>query len=198
VIGLVLLSGSIRRDSLNAAAIRTMQQVASRLDLPVRMRVLPIRALPFYDEDVDQAGATAEVGMLRSAVAAADALVITTPSYNGAPPGVLTNALEWLSQPYRDSALTGKIAATLSVSPGRLGGVDAQRTLRSILEHCDAVLAGDGPVAIGRAADRPIAGGLFTGPDVHASLSGLLDAVIAAVHGAVDDARMVRAPRIAR
>ncbi len=52
----------------------------------------------------------------------ADALIVSTPSYNGEMSGALKNALDWLSRPGGASPLTGRVVALLSASPGARGG----------------------------------------------------------------------------
>ena len=42
---------------------------------------------------------------LQQRIAAADAVLIATPEYNGSIPGVLKNALDWASTPFPDNAL---------------------------------------------------------------------------------------------
>jgi NAD(P)H-dependent FMN reductase len=57
--------------------------------------------LPLYDEDIDNAAdLPASAHTLRGAVAAADAILVVTPEYNGSIPGGLKNAIDWLSRPY--------------------------------------------------------------------------------------------------
>jgi chromate reductase len=89
--------------------------------------------LPLYDEDLEDAeGIPPEVQRLADQVAAADAVVIATPEYNKALPGVLKNALDWISRtkgaPFRDRPV-----AILSAADGRAGGERAQFSLRLAL-----------------------------------------------------------------
>ena len=60
---------------------------------------------------------------LRAAAAGADAALVVTPEYNGSIPGVLKNAIDWLSRPYGDNALKGKPLAVIGAAMGQYGGV---------------------------------------------------------------------------
>lgn len=87
--------------------------------------------LPLYDGDLEAAGMPPEVQTLADQIAAADAVVISTPEYNKNLSGVLKNALDWVSRtkgaPWRD-----KPVAILSAAAGRAGGERSQFSLR----HC--------------------------------------------------------------
>jgi chromate reductase, NAD(P)H dehydrogenase (quinone) len=89
--------------------------------------------LPLFDEDLELAkGIPAAVQRLADQIKAADAIVIATPEYNKALPGVLKNALDWVSRtkgsPWRD-----KPVAILSAADGRAGGERSQYSLRLCL-----------------------------------------------------------------
>ncbi len=89
--------------------------------------------LPLYDGDLEaEAGIPPEVTRLAEAIATADAIVIACPEYNKAPPGVLKNALDWVSRvkggPWRD-----KPVAIVSAAAGRAGGERTQFALRLML-----------------------------------------------------------------
>lgn len=89
--------------------------------------------LPLFDEDLEVAeGIPSAVRLLAGQIAAADAVVIATPEYNKALPGVLKNALDWVSRtegaPFRD-----KPVAIMSAADGRAGGERSQFSLRLAL-----------------------------------------------------------------
>jgi len=125
---LVGLSGSLRGDATNRKLIRE----AARLFGPARFIEADLR-LPLYDgDDEDADGIPSAVQLLADQISAADAVVISTPEYNKAPPGVLKNALDWISRtngaPWRD-----KPVAVMSAAAGRAGGERAQSILRAFM-----------------------------------------------------------------
>ena len=65
-----------------------------------------------------------------TAAAEADAALVVTPEYNGSIPGVLKNAIDWLSRPYGDGALKDKPLAVIGAALGQYGGVWAHDETR--------------------------------------------------------------------
>jgi NAD(P)H-dependent FMN reductase len=86
--------------------------------------------LPFYNEDIDTQDAPAAVTALRAAAADADAALVITPEYNGSIPGVLKNAIDWLSRPWGNGALKDKPLAVIGAALGQFGGVWAHDETR--------------------------------------------------------------------
>jgi NAD(P)H-dependent FMN reductase len=122
------LVGSLRAASIN----RQLAEVAAHA-APDHVDVITYDGLdeiPFYNEDIDTDDPPATVGALRAAVADADAVLIVTPEYNGTIPAVLKNAIDWLSRPYGNSAITGKPLAVVGTAMGRFGGVWAHDDTR--------------------------------------------------------------------
>ena len=73
----------------------------------------------------------AAVTEFKGKVANADAVLWVTPEYNGTVPGVLVNAIDWLSRV--DKVMIGKPSWIMGASMGNLGTVKAQLHLRDIL-----------------------------------------------------------------
>ena len=63
-------------------------------------------------------------------VADADAVLVITPEYNASIPAVVKNAIDWLSRPYGQGAITAKPLAVIGASGGRYGGVWAHDETR--------------------------------------------------------------------
>ena len=125
---LLTICGALRARSTNrlllAEAVRAFG-VAQVVDGDLR--------LPLFDEDLETAaGIPFGVQHLADQIAAAEAVVISTPEYNKALSGVLKNALDWVSRtkggPWRD-----KPVAIISAADGRAGGDRAQFSLRLCL-----------------------------------------------------------------
>ena len=131
----LVISGSSRRGSINTRLAHVVAELRPSDTVTVYDG---LTRLPFYDADLEAAGAPAEVQDLRAAVAAADAVVVTTPEYNGTIPGLLGNVLDWLSRPHGRSVFSGKPALVLTASPSPGGGAQAAAHLRTVLTRIGA------------------------------------------------------------
>jgi chromate reductase len=140
---LLAISGSTRLGSRNTGLAYLVGELRLGHQLAV---VTDLDRLPFYDADVEALGTPPVVAELRSTVAAADAdpVAIVTPDYNGTVPGVLGNAVDWLSRPRGQSVLPDKPVLVLSASPSRLGGVRAADHLRTVLSRIGAKVTPSG------------------------------------------------------
>jgi NAD(P)H-dependent FMN reductase len=127
-IKVLVLLGSLRAQSINRQlaelAVETAPEGVS-LELFDRLG-----ELPFYNEDIDNGDVPEPVTALRAVAADADATLVVTPEYNGSIPGVLKNAIDWLSRPFGDSALKDKPLAVVGAAGGRYGGVWAHDETR--------------------------------------------------------------------
>ncbi|KAB2337677.1 NAD(P)H-dependent oxidoreductase [Cytobacillus depressus] len=125
----VAIVGSIRKESYNLKLAKFIQErYKDRLDI----EILPIRDLPFYDQDMDiEMDPPEAVKEFKSKVAAADAVLWVTPEYNYSIPGVLKNAIDWLSRV--EKVMIGKPSWIMGTTMGTLGTVRAQQHLREIL-----------------------------------------------------------------
>lgn len=130
---IVGISGSLRRGSFNASLLRAVDEL---LPDDIELSIGSIADFPLYNAD-DEAehGIPAPVAELKDAIAGADALLISTPEYNNSIPGVLKNAIDWLSRPPRDiPRVFGELpVAIMGASPGRFGTVLSQNAWLSVL-----------------------------------------------------------------
>ena len=134
---MLAIAGSLRRESLNRRLVAAAAAAA-----PAGMEVVVyagLGGLPLFNED-DEAAAFAggPVRALRDQVAHADALLIATPEYNHSLPGVLKNAIDWLSRPLSGEVLSGKPVALVGASAGSWGTRLAQAALRQTLFATEA------------------------------------------------------------
>jgi NAD(P)H-dependent FMN reductase len=127
-IKVLVLVGSLRAASINRQLAELAVDTAPE---GVRLQWFDrLGELPFYNEDIDNDGVPEPVTALRAAAADANAALVITPEYNGSIPGVLKNAIDWLSRPFGDSALKGKPLAVVGAALGQYGGVWAHDETR--------------------------------------------------------------------
>lgn len=127
-IEVLVLLGSLRARSIN----RQLAELAVATDRAgVTLHFFDrLGELPFYNEDIDDPRVAESVTALREAAGKADAALVVTPEYNGTIPGVLKNAIDWLSRPFGNGALKGKPLAVIGAAHGRYGGVWAHDDTR--------------------------------------------------------------------
>jgi chromate reductase len=151
VFNVVGFAGSLRRGSYNRALLRAATELApSTLHIVIH----ELDGIPLYNGDIEAAGAPPTVVELRDAIRQADGLLIATPEYNHGVPGVLKNAIDWLSRPPRDSALNGKVAAVMGASPGVIGTARGQSQLRQAFVFTNTYALLQPEVLVGHAHEK--------------------------------------------
>jgi NAD(P)H-dependent FMN reductase len=127
------LSGSLRRGSLNGALLRAARDLAPA---DLKIEIASLRDIPLYDGDLEaEKGIPAAVQELKSRIAGAAGLLLATPEYNGSVPGVLKNAIDWLSRPPADIAKVfgDRPVAIMGATPGAGGTILAQTAWLQVL-----------------------------------------------------------------
>ncbi len=143
------IPGSLRAESLN----RKLLQEAGRVAPDGTFSEADLR-FPLYDGDLEEAkGIPAGVQMLADQIAAADAVVISTPEYNQSFSGVLKNALDWVSR-CEGNPWNGKPVAIISAAAGRAGGARAQYALRLAMTPFRPLLLTGPEVMVAGAANQ--------------------------------------------
>ena len=92
----VVMVGSLRKGSYNAAIARALPALA-----PEGVTITPLGSVgefPLYNFDVQEKGFPPVVTTMARAIAEADGVIFVTPEYNHSVPGVLKNAIDWLSR----------------------------------------------------------------------------------------------------
>lgn len=137
-IRVLAIPGSLRQDSYNRALLAVAAAVAPEwMEIEVYEN---LGEVPLFNGDVADSGLPEGVATLRTAIAACDAVMISTPEYNQAVPGVVKNMIDWLSMGAPPESLEHKPVAVTGVTTGPWGTRLAQTMLRQMLVSCGAIL----------------------------------------------------------
>ncbi len=131
------MAGSLREQSYSRIVLKAL---AEMLPQGSHMNIADIGGLPFYNYDLETGRLPDPISQIRHEAGASDAVIIVSPEYNHGIPGVLKNALDWLSRPAFKSCMVNKPVFFLTLSEGMLGGVRAQSQLRETLASMLCVL----------------------------------------------------------
>lgn len=124
---IAIIVGSLRKDSYNMQLARSIQERYADMH---QIEIVSIKNLPYYDQDTEM-NPDESVITFKKKVSETDGVIIITPEYNWSIPGVLKNALDWLSRV--DKVLVDKPVLPIGLSAGILGGIRAQLHLREVL-----------------------------------------------------------------
>lgn len=171
ILGIV---GSLRADSLNRKSLHAFGEV---LPAGVELVVAELHEIPMYNADVQAKGFPSSVEELAAKVRSADALVFATPEYNYSVPGVLKNAIDWLSR-LPDQPLSGKPAGIIGASPGKIGTARAQYHLRQIGVFVNLLFLNRPEVMIGEATAKFDDSGRLTDDATREFLRRLAEALV--------------------
>jgi chromate reductase, NAD(P)H dehydrogenase (quinone) len=150
---LIGLSGSLRRRPFNTALLRA---AAELMPDGAALSVHTVHGIPLYDGDAEAAeDVPRAVTELKEAIAASDGLLLATPEYNNSIPGVLKNAIDWLSRPPSDikRVFGGKPVAILGATPGGFGTVLSQNAWLPVMRTLGTRLWSDGRLPVSHAGD---------------------------------------------
>ena len=146
---ILALAGSLRQGSYNRGLLRAAEELAPDW---VKVQFFDIGTLPFFNEDLEAPTDPEVVRQFKEAISRANAILIATPEYNGAVPGVLANAIDWASRPTGRSVLRNKPVAVMGAVLGKSGSANAQSALRGVLSRIGAVVVPDPQVLVPRAS----------------------------------------------
>ena len=118
----LVFAGSLRKASWNKKLAALAAEEARAAGAEVDLADFREFELPVYDGDLEEASGVPAGGQAPAGrIAAAQALIVSTPEYNGSIPGPLKNAIDWLSR-VKPNVLRHKPVLLLSTSPGIMGG----------------------------------------------------------------------------
>jgi len=127
------LAGSLRRASFHRGIVRAAHEVAPEW---MSCEGFDLAQIPYFNQDIEDQGNPEPVQELREKIRAYDAVLIATPEYDYAIPGVLTAALDWcLRSRHNPTPFRHKPVGIVGASPGGGGTASGQMVLRQILLH---------------------------------------------------------------
>jgi chromate reductase len=145
------IAGSLRKDSFNKALLK-----AAKLLVPLNMEIniYSLSDIPLYNEDFRSIEEPLSVKKLKDNIRASDGLLIATPEYNYSIPGVLKNAIDWISRPPADSPLNNKPLAIMGATGGISGTVRAQLHLRQVAVFTNMITMNRPEILIQKANEK--------------------------------------------
>ncbi len=147
-LNLIVICGSLRKGSYNAALARALPKLA-----PSAMTIVPappFDSFPHYNHDLE---VPADVIAFADAVRKADGIIIVSPEYNWTIPGAMKNAFDWAGR-FKEQPFIGKPVAIQSASGSAMGGSRMQYHLRQSLIPLDALCFGRPEVLIADAKTK--------------------------------------------
>lgn len=172
VLGII---GSLRASSYNAQLLHAAMALA-----PSDLSIVPVTLgdVPLYNADVEAQGDPPGVAALRAAVRDADAILFASPEYNYGVPGVLKNAVDWISRPPKDSPFSRKAAAIMGASQGPSGTMRMQLQLRLALQSVEMYVMPKPEIVVTHAKDKFDAAGNLTDEKTREHVASFLSAFL--------------------
>lgn len=135
---LLVFGASLREGSLNDRLATLAAEVAEEKGATVERARMSDFECPAYDMDVELSrGLPSGAQALHDKLVATDGFIISSPEYNASMPGVLKNAIDWVSR-FRPQPFNGKQGLLIAASPSMTGGKVGLWALRQPLEHLGA------------------------------------------------------------
>lgn len=185
LVSFLVFSASRRNESLNATLARLAADTIAKHGASVDHASMSDFDVPAYDGDLERdEGLPPGAEELRRRLLASDAFVIASPEYNASMPGLLKNAVDWVSRS-RPQPFHQRHGLLLSASPSMVGGNRGLWSLRVPFEHLGARIYPD-MFSLAQAHTAFDADGRIADPQLHerfeALIAAFLDLVEAAKH----------------
>ncbi|KAF0814469.1 NAD(P)H-dependent FMN reductase [Andreprevotia sp. IGB-42] len=174
---ILAVCGSLRAGSFNNGVL-----IAAQAVLPpatTLMRYNALAEVPAFNPDQDTEEVPAAVAHWRTALAAADAILIASPEYAFGVPGALKNALDWVVS---SGEFVDKPTAVITASSSGAGGDKASAALVQTLRVMSASVSDDAILLIPQVAIHFGLDGEIKHTDSAASLGAVLATLCNAVH----------------
>jgi chromate reductase, NAD(P)H dehydrogenase (quinone) len=174
IVGIV---GSLRKGSYNRAL---MNAFIKQAPAGVTISIAEIDDLPLFNEDLEEVFPES-AQILKDKIAAADAVIISTPEYNRGTSGVLKNAIDWISRPDGQNSFKGKPILVIGASTGARGADIAQYDLKRSFTYMNAKVVGQPEFFLGLADKKFDEEGNLTDADTAKYIDRALEALLATI-----------------
>jgi len=169
------MCGSMRTGSFNQALLRAAIERAPVHGLEIVQA--DISAFPVFSQDFEKTGFPEPVLEAKALIQSADCLLLVTPEYNYGVPGVLKNAVDWVSRPFGDPTLRGRPMALMGASTGYMGTIRAQMAWRQLWHFFRTPVFSGAELTVAFAAKAFDESGVLTDE----TYAGLLEAYLGAL-----------------
>jgi chromate reductase len=176
MINIAVFVGSLREKSFNVSLAHILEKLAGE---NVTFHYVDIN-LPLFNQDLE-AAYPAEAQRGKDIVEAADGVLFITPEFNRGVPGVLKNAVDWISRPWGKSSFVGKPTAITGASVSPTGTALAQYQLRQAMTYLDVKLMGAPELMIAGAGEAFDENGVLTDERWLKNTKAFIDAFVAFV-----------------
>jgi chromate reductase, NAD(P)H dehydrogenase (quinone) len=168
---IVALCGSLRTGSIN----RTLALEVAKLADGFTIEFAEIGNLPLFNQDVETSAYPPEAAALKEKLAGADGILFFCPEFNRGMPGVLKNAIDWVSRPSGTHPFAGKSVGVLGASSGPRGTIVAQYDLKRMMNYFGAHVMGNPEFYVDN-SDKKIDGGALRDEKTREYLQKYVDA----------------------
>ena len=145
-----LIVGSLRKESFNRKVANEFIRLAPE---NLKLEIVEIKELSFFNEDIEN-NPPQEWTDYKKKLENADAFIFVSPEYNRTIPGVLKNAMEIGARPPKENSWKGKPGAVVTVSPGLIGGLGANQTIREAAVSLNIPMMQQPEAYIGQIKDK--------------------------------------------
>jgi chromate reductase len=169
------MCGSLRTGSYNQALLDAA--IAHGPSHGLEIAQADISRFPLFSQDYETAEFPEPVLAAKALVTSSACLLLVTPEYNFGVPGVLKNAVDWLSRPPGDATLRGRPIALMGASTGYVGTMRAQLAWRQMWHFFKCPVFSEAELTVAFAAKAVDETGALTDP----TYLGLLDSYLEAL-----------------
>lgn len=148
----IALIGSLRADSVNRHVFNHYAKMAEPL---FNVEEASIAAIPLYNADIKPE--PSDITTISNQIKAADGVIFFSPEYNYSIPGVLKNAIDWLSR-CENKPFVNKPTAVIGASPGQIGTGRMQYHLRQVGVFLEVLMMNKPEIMIGNAYEKVVDG----------------------------------------